>query len=662
MDLPLFFNYTIKDIKNIEKAIINKNETLLIILKNNIDINPNEFLNLYLYNLTEYEYIYGSINFLKYVSPKEDIRKAASLFGLNIKEYFLNFFKSSDNYELFLILKKVKIENDNRDNADNYKNTKKLIKNILKSFEDNGAKLFKKNKNDKGIKKFIKYDKELILLENTFSENIMNDIQNIRYRKNELENIDNNILLKHKVKKYYIFNTTYPDQEIIIKNCSIQESRKKMHETFNSVALNNLNILKKIINLRYTISNIFGYKNSVSYFLSYNRLATLNKINNLLNKLIPILKKKARCEYDELIKISGQKYLYDYDISYYSNIYKKEFLNIDDSVIKQYFPSNYTIDKIINIYAEIFNINIKLIKGTKNQYWCENIDLYIVYDKNTKNKLGYFYLDLYPRDGKYTHAATFDIQNTYKNIKNERILPVTAIVCNFTPIDKKNKYSLFSFNEVLTFCHEFGHALHNILSNVKYVALSGISMEDDFAEAPSQFFENWCYHHDFLKKISRHHISKKSLPDDIIINIKKNRHYNIGLHFLTQILYIKYDLIIHQKKNISKKYLHDLWFKISDDLLPFKISNKKYPMCRFGHLIGYQSGYYGYLWSIIYSYDAFSLFEEKGIFDKSLGMKFRKEILEKGGTVKGTKMLENFLGRKPSSKSFFDIIHKRSEI
>jgi Zn-dependent oligopeptidase len=643
MNLPLYFNYSVKDIKSIEKNIINKYDDWIFNIKNNNDINAIDFLNSYLYNISEYDYIYGSIKFLKHVSPNKDIRDASSQFEINIKEYFLNFFKSYENYKLFLILKKIKLEKNNNNNQ------KKLIKNILKSFEDNGAILNKGSK-----KKFIKYEEDLIFLENIFSENIINDIKNIKYQEEELKNVDDNILLKHKVKDYYIFDTSYPDEKIIMGYCSISNSRKKMSIIFNSVAKENLNILKKIIRIRYKISNIFGHKDFVSYMLSYNRLATLKEINYLLGKLIPILKEKANKEYNELLKISGKKYLYDYDISYYSNMYKKKFLNIDEQKIKEYFPSNYTIDKIIKIYADLFCINIKKIKGDKNQYWNENVDLYIVNDNKDGKKLGYFYLDLYPRYGKFTHAATFEIQNTYRNVNDIRILPITAIVCNFTPINNKNNIALFTFSEIVTFCHEFGHGLHNILSNVKYVSLSGISMENDFAETPSQFFEFWCFNNDFLRKISRHYITKKSLPDNIITNIKKNKSYNIGLHFLTQILYIKYDLIIHHQKYINKKYLHDIWFDICNDLLPFKILKKSYPMCRFDHLMGYEVGYYGYLWSIIYAYDAFSLFEENGIFNKSLGKKFRKEILEKGGTVNAKKMLENFLGRKTSNKSFFD--------
>jgi len=635
MNIPLSFNYSVKDIEVIGEKIIDTYNKWLNYVKENKKISPYDFLYSYLYNLNNFDYIFGAIKFLKYVSNDEKIRKASSLFELSIEKYFLNFYKSSENYRLFLILKKIK-ENDND-------NIQKLIKNILKSFENNGVSLDMKEK-----KKFIKYKEELILLENNFSQNIIDDIKTIKYKKDELENIEENILLKHKVKNYYIFNTTYPDEKIIMKNCSISNSRKRMHILFESVAPQNLNILKNIIHLRHKISNIFGYNDTVSYILSYNKIASLNKINNLLSKIIPLLKKKAKNEYNELLKISNKEYLYDYDISYYSNMYKKKFLKINENIIKKYFPSNYTLNQIMNIYSELFGIMIHKIKGNTNQYWHENIELYVVYDKKTNETLGYFYLDLYPRDGKFTHAATFDIQSTYRNKNNIRILPVTAIVCNFTPL-------YMMFNEIVTFCHELGHALHNLLSDVKYEALSGITMENDFAEMPSQFFENWCYQHDFLKKIS------KNLPDDIIYNIQKNKNYNIGLHYLTQILYIKYDLIIHQQKKVDKKYLHNLWFTLGSELFPFKMSKSSFPMCRFDHLIGYESGYYGYLWSIIYAYDAFSLFEKKDIFNESLGLKFRKEILEKGGTINGVKMLENFLGRKTNNKIFLELF-KSEEI
>lgn len=641
MKLPIHFNYSIKDIKNIQQKIIDTHSEWINNIKKDKNILPIDFLNSYLYNLSEFDYIYDSINFLKYVSTNESIRNECFNSELALKKYFLNFFKSEDNYKLFLILKKIKINKNNDPD-----NLAKLIKNIIKSFEDNGVNL---------PKKFIKIDKKLMTLESKFSKNIADGTKKIKYTKDELQNIDDNVLIMHKKKDGYIFDTTYPDQTVILRNCSIVNSRKKMYETFNNVASKNLHILKDIVNLRNERSHIFGFKDSVSYYLDYNRIATLSKINKLLDTLLPILKKKAIIEYNNLLGLSQLSYLNDYDIAYYSNIYKKKYLDLDEKIIKTYFPSNYTIPKIIKIYADIFGIKIKLIKASPEKYWHKDVELYEVSDIET---LGYFYLDLYPRDGKYTHAATFDLQTTYKDKLGNRVLPITAIVCNFSLPQSKHShsYSLFTFGEITTFCHEFGHALHNILSNVKYESLAGISMEEDFGEMPSQFFENWCCNEEFLTLISCHHETKKKLPIDIINNIRKNKNFNNGLHYLTQILYIKYDLTIHQAKNVSEKYLQETWFKILGSLLPFKFDKTTHPMCRFDHIIEYASGYYGYLWSIIYAYDAFSLFEKHGIFNKKLGMRFRQCILEKGGTVKGIDMLENFLKRKTNNKAFYNVI------
>jgi Zn-dependent oligopeptidase len=207
-----------------------------------------------------------------------------------------------------------------------------------------------------------------------------------------------------------------------------------------------------------------------------------------------------------------------------------------------------------------------------------------------------------------------------------------------------------------------GHALHNIFSKVKYASLSGTNTELDFVETISQFFENWCWEKDFLKYVSCNIKTKKPLSDELIDKIVKTKKYNNGIHYLTQILFIKYDLGVHKKGNYSIKELHDMWFNISDELMPFfgpennhiikTYNNNIYPMCSFGHLIGYDVGYYSYLWSIIYSYDIFSKFQKHGLFSNKVGMELRRKIMEKGATKNGVKLLTDFLQRKPSYKYF----------
>ena len=643
MNLPIHFNYTVSDIKNIEKEIIQNNNNWLQFVKEST-LTPEDFLESYLYKDKKFDYIYHVIHFLKYVVNDHKIKKACSDFELNIKKYFTNFYKSEENYKLFLILNKIKI------NKNDPNNKKKLIKNILKNFKYNGVHLPKNQKNE-----FIKIDEQLNIIENKFSENIINDIQKIKFKKEDLIGISEELLKSHKKGTYYIFDTTYPDESVIMKDCTLEKSRKRMYITYNSVAKENINLLENIIKLREQRSKIFGFKSSVQFYLSENRIAKEANINSLLNKLIPILKKKAFEEYNQLLKIANKKYLYDYDLAYYSNLYKKTYLNYDENIIKNYFPSNYTINAILQIYGDLFNITIKKINESDEKYWNEDVDLYIVHDKDTKHIIGYFYLDLYPRKGKFTHAATFELQNSYQNQDGKRIIPITAIVCNFTKPEFGKDFSLFKFGEIVTFCHEFGHALHNIFANVKYENLSGISVERDFSEMPSQFFENWCYQHNFLKKITKHYITSEKISDEMIEHIIKNKNYLCGIHYLTQILYIKYDLDLHNKQMINKKYVYNHWFELCNQLLPFKATMKTFPMCRFDHIIDYASGYYGYLWSIIYAYDAFSLFESEGLFNQELGTRFRKEILEKGSVKNGNTILIHFLKRKKNNKNFFKI-------
>lgn len=639
INIPLKFNYTINEIKSIEKDIIKNNEIWLKNIRKNKNITPNDFLKSYIYKDEKFNYIIDVIRFLKYVSSDIKIKDACNEFDIKIKKYFSDFYNSVDNYKLFLILKKVKNDKDN---------CKKLIKNIFRSFIYNGVLLNTKNRN-----KLVKINNQLLIEQNKFSDNIMENMQYLKFNKDELKGIDEQILKDHQKNNYYIFDTSYPDKNTIMKYCEVRETRKKMNNTFNSIAKDNQNILKNIIKNRYERSLLFGFKNSVQYFFSENRIAKEKDINHILSKLIPKLKQKLNDDCRKLMKVSNQKILYEYDIAYYGNIYKEKYLNCDDKIIKNYFPSNYTLLKILNIYSDLFGVQIKLIKEDRSKYWHKDVDLYVITEN--ENILGYIYLDLYPREGKYSHAATFDLQNTYKDINDKRIIPVTAIVCNFSKPEDGNKYSLLTFSEIVTFCHELGHGFHNILSNVKYGSLSGISVENDFAEAPSQFFENWCYQKEFLKKISNHHLTNKKLPNNIIDKIIKNRDYMNSLNYLTQILYIKYDLNIHKQEKITEKYLHEKWFKILKDLLPFQFDKNTYPHCRFDHLMDYACNYYGYLFSLIYAYDAFSIFEKEGIFNKKVGYRFRKEILEKGGTIKAINMLENFLQRKKSEKHFYKI-------
>lgn len=657
--LPLLkFNYSPKEIKKLSNEYIKNDKNALIQLKKIKD--HDEFLNFYLYKNSNYDYIYQPIIFLKDVSPNSRIKKASTNFYLKIAKYFMSFYKSSEYYKLLKnMFSKVKIHTPKKD----VNNIKKLISRLLKPFKDNGAHLSPAKK-----RVFAALSNKLLKYENQFSENIANDIREIKYKHCELDGIEEKDVKAHFFKsvggnKIYLFKTTYPDFTLIMQNCKNATSRKRMYKIFNNVAIKNLTLLKKIVIIRHKLSKLMGFSNSVDYtFKESERIATLPKIKNLLKTLTPILQRKMQCEIESIntlfdtkqIKTEQNIEINDYDLMYYSNQYKKKFLDLDSNIIKKYFPCSYTIPQIMDIFAQLFGLKFQKVKVSKEKYWYSEVVLYTLSDLKTDEILGYLYLDLYPRTGKYNHAATFELQNSYYNDLSQRIIPVTAMVCNF------NKDYLL-FGEVTTFCHELGHAIHSLISRVKYEALSGITMELDFVEMPSQLAENWCFNKPFLKKISKHQETNLTLDNKTIRNIILNKEYNCGIQYLTQLLYARYDLEIHMQPvhKITNEYLYKKWFDLLGELNPIiKSSNGIHPMCRFGHLSGgYHVGYYSYLWSNIYAYDVFSIFKKKGIFNKDIGLQLRQKILEKGASHKTIEMLEEFLNRKTNNIEFFQIFN-----
>jgi saccharolysin len=695
------FNYSIDEINKIKKDIINTNEEFVSKMNT---YTSNKLLESYLYSLSKYDYIYEIIIFLQSVSTDSNIRNASIKFQEDLINYFLKFFKNENNYKILLKLKNIKNKSSILD---------KVIKDIYKSFIDNGINLDVNKRNKLELLK-----KELNKYETQFMQNIYNDKKKLIIPKEtahiDLDGINKDFLNSHydKSSKKYIIGISNPEKEEIMKYCNSSSTRKIYSKIISNIGYKkNITILQKILELRYKIANILGYKNNIEYKLSYERIAKENQIHSLLNKLIPKLKKTGYDNYNTILNYfvdninnfddkiknnilnnivnhnnvyKGIKKLNNkinkYDFSYFSNIYREKHYGVDSNIIKKYFPLNYTISRVFKIYEKIFSIKFERVKNVKkSQIWYKDVILYRVVDKankkankkakyiknnksnnklNNKSKvLGYLYLDLFPRDNKYNHAATFDLQSSYINKYNKRVIPITAIVSNF---DRKN----FTHDSLTTFCHEMGHGLHNIFSKVKYASLSGTNTELDFVETISQFFENWCWEKDFLKYVSQNIKTKKPLSDELIDKIISTKKYNNGIHYLTQILYIKYDLGVHKKEHYSVKELHDMWFNISNELMPFfepsnnhiikEYNDNIYPMCSFGHLVGYDVGYYSYLWSIIYSYDIFSKFQKHGLFSNKVGMDLRRKIMEKGSTKNGVKLLTDFLQRKPSYKYFLE--------
>ena len=306
---------------------------------------------------------------------------------------------------------------------------------------------------------------------------------------------------------------------------------------------------------------------------------------------------------------------------------------------------------MLNLYEDLFNLSFSYTKEIP--VWDKSVTVIKVCDKKNKEQLGYIYMDLYPRDGKYGHAMVTHATNGFSRIwrSDDYTMPICALVCNFSTPSKKNP-SLLSLSEVETLFHEFGHAIHTVLTKVELESQSGTNVTWDFVEAPSQMLENFIYNKHNLKNISKNIQTGKSLDNKTIDKIILNKNFMIATHISRQLMFCKFDFSIHgskRPKDIVKTY-NDLYFNITGNKLP----KETYFPAGFGHMDGYDAAYYSYMWSLVYAQDIYSKFEKaknkKEL--KKIGLEYREKVLEVGSSRDELKSVIDFLGRKPNIKAF----------
>ena len=480
----------------------------------------------------------------------------------------------------------------------------------------------------------------------------------IYFSKDELDGVELDFIesLDKSDDGKYKITTKYDHINMIMPYCKIEDTRKRLSILFlhrGKEPYNNHKLLQETLKLRKEKTNLLGYNSYSEYTLSHRRMAkSPEQVMDFLQNLMVKMKGASKQDVNVLTKYFNKTEMESWNLAYYTNIYKKEVLQYDQKAVQQYFPLEHLLPNLLGTFEEIFHLQIKECEMTDTQSWHSSVKCFAVYD-NTENGrdnvIGHFYLDLYPRDGKFGHAAAFTIKQAYM-VDGQRSTPVSAMVCNFTrPIN--DKPSLLTFGEVETFFHELGHIFHQLLSKNRFSMFSGTAVERDFVECPSQALENWCYEDAFLKRISYHYETGASIPDELMQKIKENKHLFNGLHYIRQLMFAFYDMKLHSAEDDID--VEQTYQTLQDELSPL-VHCDGCMAANFGHLMGgYESGYYGYLWSEVYAAEVFNLFKESGnIFDKATGLHYRQCILEKGGTESGFTMMEKLLGRTPNSDAF----------
>jgi peptidyl-dipeptidase Dcp len=543
----------------------------------------------------------------------------------------------------------------NKNSLSNEENT--LLENTYKSFLRNGANLSNKDKN-----KLRKLDIMLGKLSLNFGQNLLKETNEYELLISDEKKLDGlshdhkeaaKMLAKSKNKKGWLFTLDYPSFSALITYCKNRSLRKEITIAFGQRAFknnesDNQKVILEIINLRYQKAILLGYKSYSEYVLeermAKNTKNVMNFLEDLVEKVKPIAKKEFKVLENYAKSIDNIDNLEKWDISFYTEMYKKHKYDVDQEKLKPYFSLTNVLNGAFEISNKLYGLNFKKI-STIDTY-NDEVNTYEVNDEKN-NFIALLYTDFHPRKGKRGGAwmTSYKPQYIFKN-NNQR--PHISIVCNFTrPI--KNKPSLLTFNEVTTLFHEFGHALHGILANTKFKSLSGTNVSWDFVELPSQIFENWCYEEEALNIFAFHYKTKKLIPIELINKIKESANYNQASQTLRQLSLAILDMNWHNINPIKIKSVKDYEHKILKKLTFTKDLNVTCTSTSFSHIFqgGYSSGYYSYKWAEVLDADAFEYFKEKGIFNKSIASKFKDNILSKGGTQDPMDLYIKFRGRKP---------------
>ena len=609
-------------------------------LKNTIDeckdlvSNIKSFENIDLSNFNELESaIYdlsGRIAFMGDVHPDEKIRDFGNEADSKIQNLALEIFKDQDLYEKF-----KEIQTNSLD-----KESETFYRDLQIDFKDAGHGLSDEKKD-----RLTEIEKKLIDLSISFSENIAKDKTEVLFLEDELKGLSQNELKNlRKNNDSFVITMAYPDINAVMENCSVRTTREIVWKAFNNRAVKeNSPILEEAVHLRNEKALLFGFKTWAEYRLQ-NRMAKSPKnVVSMYESLIPKLQKAAEVEKNELaidnIEVTD---IAPWDIRYFISKERSKVSSIENSELKKFFYIHDVKTEMFKVCEEVFDLQIK--PESNETAWHEDVELWSLWEKDGQ-QLAYFYLDLYPREGKFTHAAVFDISS---GGSSRQELPICSMVANFP--NPNTGDGLMTFDEVETLFHEFGHVLHNGIGKSKYTRFVGANCEWDFVEAPSQIMEHWVWKVDCMKRISTHVESGDSLSEEICEKLNKSKNIGVSLLTLRQVSFGLADQHLHGEnyKDSLLEIEHDAQ-KVTTITYPKDINH----LAAFGHLLGgYDAAYYGYLWAEIIGDDLFSRFENEGVLSNSVGVDYKNKILKPGGTVPAENMVQDFLGRKWNDEAF----------
>ena len=546
----------------------------------------------------------------------------------------------------------------------------RLLENSYNGFVRSGALL-----SDEDKEKLRRLSEEASQLSLQFSQNLLKEEKAFTLNITDEKQLDGlpetareaaALAAKEHGKEGWLFTLDRPSYAPFLSRSTQRELRRKMYMEANQVCIhdnkeNNLEICRKLVNLRREIAQLLGYKTYADYVMEKRMASSADNVYRLLDQLIEAYMPTARQEMAEIERkakdMEGEDFeMEPWDFSFYSHKLQLERYNIDSEMLRPYFELSRVIDGVFSLANRLYGITFRENKDIPVYH--PDVKAYEVFDKDG-SYLAVFYADFHPRKGKQGGAWMTEFQGQWIDRKGVNVRPHVSVVMNLTK-PTADKPALLTLGEVVTFLHEFGHSLHGMFANTRFESMSGTNVWWDFVELPSQFMENYAVEKDFLRTFAFHYQTGEPLPDELIDRIQKSRNYMVAYGCMRQVSFGLLDMAYYTREE-----------PFTDDIIPFEkkawekaIVMKQLPdtcmTVQFSHIMagGYAAGYYSYKWAEVLDADAFSVFKKNGIFDQATAQSFRDNVLSRGGTEHPMTLYKRFRGQEPT----IDALLERNEI
>jgi thimet oligopeptidase len=591
---------------------------------------------------------YGRGAFMGQVHPEADVRDAGEAGEERINKWRVGLAFREDLYRAVAAVA--------RDEGDGLEGERgRLLEHWMRDFRRAGQEL-----EPEARAELERLRNRLVELEVAFQRNVNEARDWIELTRDELAGLPDDYIERLKPGEAdgtYRVTLDYPELYPFMAQARDRARREELtRKNWNQAATVNRPLLAEAITLRQRIADLLGQPTWAHHAMELKMAARPERVREFYAELIPPLEGAAQRDLEQMAALAqrdGVDQIQIWDWAYYDNEQSRDEYGVDQNAVSEYLSLDDAMRGMFELTGEVFGLSYEELPDARA--WHPSVRLYAINDRATGQLLAHFYTDLFPREGKYGHAAAFPLVVGHRGEDGQYVRPVNAIVANFTPpsADRPSLLRHGPHGELETLFHEFGHILHMSLTTAAYTRFSGADTEWDFVEAPSQIMEHWVWEPSVLGRFARHYRTGEPLPAELAAKMREARYINVGIRYARQVFFGTMDVALH-----TAGASPDLDAEIRR---AFAVTHKPSPdetfmLGAFGHLMGgYDAGYYGYLWAEVIGDDMFGRFMREGVTSPVVGAAYRRTILEPNGSRSADEMVREFLGREPSNEAFLTL-------